>query len=574
MKKIALILFCNVLLITNIINAQQNVGFGTSTPHPSALLDMTSTNKGLLIPRVTLVALNNGTTPVNAPATGLLVYNSAGSLTKGFYYWDGTQWVMVGAGSSDCETLEEAYNCGGAGAGRIINANSGAVEIKLASSGTSNNVLYIESNKGTNTAPTGGVYAIHSQSGAALYGELTKATNPYSAIQGVTITSLTNGDISSGISGLHEGSGIGAGVWGEAASNSTAGASWAVRGQGFNKSFGGYFTGINYPGLWADTHDPNSVALQVAAAGTDPLNDGLLSIGLAQFMGSPGVAPNGYGANAIINNYAGEITFAPDYGGYGYLGASGISWCYLYYQNAIQTSRRELKRDITYFDDNINAYLMDNIMAMKPSFYKYKSENDTKIAGAEQRTRYNMHMGFILDETPDFIQDNSFSGIDIYSLATLGVTGVQINRKDIDELKEQVTEIFDFGTAVLNGNEIFVNYNKNFNETEPIVTVTPMSAVKDYYIKSQTSTGFTLAVEDANNFKFNWIAVASKPENTKKSNSQIDANLKSQLEVDQAKKQDIHNTLFKEGPQRTVELKGGDASKYRIARFKTEKDNE
>ena len=62
MKKIALILFCNVLLITNIINAQQNVGFGTSTPHPSALLDMTSTNKGLLIPRVTLVALNNGTT--------------------------------------------------------------------------------------------------------------------------------------------------------------------------------------------------------------------------------------------------------------------------------------------------------------------------------------------------------------------------------------------------------------------------------------------------------------------------------------------------------------------------------
>ena len=111
-----------------------------------------------------------------------------------------------------------------------------------------------------------------------------------------------------------------------------------------------------------------------------------------------------------------------------------------------------------------------------------------------------MHMGFILDETPDFVQDNSFSGIDIYSLTTLGITGVQINRRDIDEIKEQMTEIFDFGTASLNGNEIFVNYNKDFQGSEPVVSVTPMSSVKDYYIKSQSSTGFTLAVEDANNF--------------------------------------------------------------------------
>ncbi|NLB85966.1 MAG: hypothetical protein GX793_02775 [Bacteroidales bacterium] len=94
MKKLALILFCNVLLVMNIVNAQQNVGFGTTSPHASALLDMTATDKGLLIPRVTLLAINNGTAPVNNPATGLLVYNSAGSLEKGFYYWDGTQWVM------------------------------------------------------------------------------------------------------------------------------------------------------------------------------------------------------------------------------------------------------------------------------------------------------------------------------------------------------------------------------------------------------------------------------------------------------------------------------------------------
>lgn len=574
MKKIALILFCNVLLITNIINAQQNVGFGTSTPHPSALLDMTSTNKGLLIPRVTLVALNNGTTPVNAPATGLLVYNSAGSLTKGFYYWDGTQWVMVGAGSSDCVTLEEAYNCGGAGAGRTINVNAGPVEMILPATGAGMTPLYIESNKGTTTDPSAGVFAINTQSGVALFGKITNTTNLYSGIQGIANSSLTGEDIAAGVSGFHDGEGIGAGVWGEAESNSTAGASYGVRGQGKNRSFGGYFNGVNYPGLFAETSDATSAAFQVVSAGQDPINPSILAVGKAQIEASYGYGGGGPGTHFLINSAAGEITIASDQGSYGYVGGPGLEWWELYYYNATQASRRELKRDITYFDDNINSYLMDNIMAMKPSFYKYKSENDTKIAGAEQRTRYNMHMGFILDETPDFIQDNSFSGIDIYSLATLGITGVQINRRDIDELKEQVTEIFDFGTAVLNGNEIFVNYNKDFNGTEPIVTVTPMSAVKDYYIKSQTSTGFTLAVEDANNFKFNWIAVASKPENTKKSNNQIDANLKSQLEVDQAKKQDIHDALFHKGPQKTVELKGADASKHRVSKFKVEKNKE
>lgn len=572
MKKIALILFCNVLLITNIINAQQNVGFGTSTPHPSALLDMTSTNKGLLIPRVTLIAVNNGTTPVNGPATGLLVYNSAGSLETGFYYWNGTQWVMVGAVTSDCETLEEAYNCGGAGAGRTINVNAGPVEMILPATGIGTAPLYIETNKGTTADPTAGVFATHAQFGVALFGEITNTTNVYSAVQGITNGSTTGTDISSGLSGFHDGTGIGAGVWGEAASNNTAGASYGVRGQGKNKSFGGYFNAEAYPGLFALTNDATSPAFQAAAAGIDPINPSIVAVGSAQFEASSG--NGGAGTHFLINNLAGEITIAPDMGQYGFIGTASTAWWELHYYNAIQASRRELKRDITYFDDNINSYLMNNIMAMKPSFYKYKSENDEKIAGTEQRTRYNMHMGFILDETPDFVQDNSFSGIDIYSLTTLGITGVQINRRDIEELKEQITEIFDFGTAVLNGSEIFVNYNKDFKGTEPIVTVTPMSSVKDYYIKSQTSTGFVLAVEDANNFKFNWIAVASKSENTKKSNTQIDANLKSQLEVDQAKKQDIHDALFHKGPQKTVELKGADASKHRVSKFKVEKNKE
>ena len=80
------------------VTSNGNVGIGTSAPDASAILDVTSSNKGILAPRVNLVAANNPA-PVTAPATGLLVFNTATSGTypndvfPGYYYWDGTRWV-------------------------------------------------------------------------------------------------------------------------------------------------------------------------------------------------------------------------------------------------------------------------------------------------------------------------------------------------------------------------------------------------------------------------------------------------------------------------------------------------
>ncbi len=66
----------------------------------SAMLDVQATDKGMLVPRVALLAKNN-TNPVTAPATSLLVYNTATSgsgvnaVRPGFYYWDGTEWKRL-----------------------------------------------------------------------------------------------------------------------------------------------------------------------------------------------------------------------------------------------------------------------------------------------------------------------------------------------------------------------------------------------------------------------------------------------------------------------------------------------
>ncbi len=62
--------------------AQDNVGIGTVTPDPSALLEVQSLDKGLLIPRTDTLSIIN-------PATGLLIYTPTDS---SFWYFDGIVW--------------------------------------------------------------------------------------------------------------------------------------------------------------------------------------------------------------------------------------------------------------------------------------------------------------------------------------------------------------------------------------------------------------------------------------------------------------------------------------------------
>ncbi|HCF03919.1 hypothetical protein [Flavobacterium sp.] len=77
-------------------------GIGTTTPEASAKLDVSSTNKGFLPPRIALTAMNSAS-PVTSPATGLLIFNTASAgtnpnqVTPGYYYWDGvnSKWVRL-----------------------------------------------------------------------------------------------------------------------------------------------------------------------------------------------------------------------------------------------------------------------------------------------------------------------------------------------------------------------------------------------------------------------------------------------------------------------------------------------
>lgn len=88
MKKIAGLLTTVIVCMSAIA---QNVGIGTTQPHASAVLELQSTNKGLLISRMTTGQRKN----IAAPATGLLVFDTDKNC---IYMFDGTDWLPLSVG--------------------------------------------------------------------------------------------------------------------------------------------------------------------------------------------------------------------------------------------------------------------------------------------------------------------------------------------------------------------------------------------------------------------------------------------------------------------------------------------
>lgn len=73
-----------------------SVGIGTSAPNSSSILDLVSTNKGLMIPQISLNQANisDYSFMSSQPTESLLIYNTNANFPggKGIYYWDGVRW--------------------------------------------------------------------------------------------------------------------------------------------------------------------------------------------------------------------------------------------------------------------------------------------------------------------------------------------------------------------------------------------------------------------------------------------------------------------------------------------------
>ncbi len=95
------------LFLTLQMHAQ--TGIGTTNPDASAKLEVNSSNKGFLPPRVALTA-SNVSSPIASPANGLIVYNTAtagtapNNVSPGYYYWNNSAWINI-IGSTTSSTI-------------------------------------------------------------------------------------------------------------------------------------------------------------------------------------------------------------------------------------------------------------------------------------------------------------------------------------------------------------------------------------------------------------------------------------------------------------------------------------
>ena len=128
MKQLLQFLVFTLLVVSSL---QAQVGIGNTDP--KATLDITVADPnnplntdGILVPRVNTLTF----TGLSADQDGMLVfYTGTGASGKGFYYWNSTppNWIFLSSGGKN--TLDQAYDEGGAGAGRTITADNGAVNI-------------------------------------------------------------------------------------------------------------------------------------------------------------------------------------------------------------------------------------------------------------------------------------------------------------------------------------------------------------------------------------------------------------------------------------------------------------
>ena len=95
MKTNSLILICLLSLASISSIAQIKVGNNPNTINSNSILELESTTKGLLLPRLAINSLSSVSPLTGTVPAGMLVYSSGGSVSDGIYYWNASAWQSM-----------------------------------------------------------------------------------------------------------------------------------------------------------------------------------------------------------------------------------------------------------------------------------------------------------------------------------------------------------------------------------------------------------------------------------------------------------------------------------------------
>ncbi len=252
----------------NTFPATGSVGVGTTAPAPSAILELRSTQKGLLTPRMTAAQRS----AIASPAQGLLIFQTDGN--AGFYYYN-AGWNKVTPFTNAAGTALSNLNATTAINSGLLPAASNAKDLgsdarKWRKGYFGDSVFaktLIVTNPDNIAISANGYYGLYATS-PDNYGIYSSGgyigTYSYGGTYGSYSSGSNYGAFGSGNYGVY-GSGTTYGVYGTSYSVTSSG----VYGQGSSAfgvsgvsigNYGGYFTSTNLHGIYAKTSNTNPAA--------------------------------------------------------------------------------------------------------------------------------------------------------------------------------------------------------------------------------------------------------------------------------------------------------------------------
>jgi Chaperone of endosialidase len=304
------------------LNNHAQIGINTTTPN--AMLDVTSTTNGFLIPRIALTA-NNVATPVVNPQGGALpvstlIYNTAtvagvNGVAPGYYYWNGSlwqsflnnnDWKLNGNTAITTPAIPATYGISTISATETFIGTKDAKDVVIATDNLERlRVQQTSGNVGIGTAsPSSKLEILSNTIASTVYAENTNTdlavrvgvegksstgnfgvggmfTGSYAGVRGYTDTTALNTSV--GVEGNATGAGGLARFGGKFTASGNNSNNYAIHASSFGNSatganFGGFFyvngiAGVNIGGYFSATGGTNNHAIIV------PSNSGDVGIG-------------------------------------------------------------------------------------------------------------------------------------------------------------------------------------------------------------------------------------------------------------------------------------------------------
>ena len=315
MKAVIFIISSIVLFsLSNDLNAQVAISNSSSSPDPSAQLDVSSSEKGILIPRMTGEERNG----IISPATGLMIFQT--DQIEGFYYFDGTDWIPVG---KELIAIDDLLDGIGTPSSIYLGDGSGILNVGVSNQNVALGVASMANNSTGFFNTAVGYRSLHSNSNGssnvsigwrALDSNTGGASNVAIGLNTMRLNSTGFGNTASGYSALsHNSNGDYNTVHGyEALSTNQAGDhNSAVGYQSLYFSTGSYNTALGSSSLLSMATGSNNVAL---GAWADQFNQG----------GSNNVILGFEAGRQIDNHNASGNVFIGHRAGYNSLGSNKL----------------------------------------------------------------------------------------------------------------------------------------------------------------------------------------------------------------------------------------------------------